>query len=280
MRNQPPTLLTTFLVLLISSLLTGCTVKQAVEDLRTTEFLNYQALQPTKVTPFDRAWIAPNIAAGVYESLIVDAVRTDFVKPDNWIFSAGTFMPTRESYLAKVNKLADYIQHAVTDRFAEGEEKDPQVAVKRAPAHEPIQGEVEKLAAPKPQRRDPIEPLNPGPRTLHVQISIVEADFGDPLIYAGLLAVPVPAAANISTAVKSPSLTLEARLVDQESGEIKMALIDRRFPQLKIVDVNRLTVSSALHEIADSFADDLVRSLYRKPDHVIGKRWPFSLVPW
>jgi len=100
------------------------------------------------------------------------------------------------------------------------------------------------------------------------------------VLYGALQAVPIPAVANLSTAVKAPSLTVEARLVDQTTGEVVAEVIDRRFPQVKVIDINRLTVSSALHELADSFADDMVKAFYRRPGEVVGSRWAFSLLPW
>ncbi|MFN8390406.1 MAG: hypothetical protein U0136_08965 [Bdellovibrionota bacterium] len=258
----------------------GCTVRDAIQDLRPTSFIEHENLEKTDVTPFDLAWIAPNIGASQYETLIVEAVRTDYVDTSRWIYSASALLPSRAAYVDRLNELADYIQREVTERFKSYPEKAAQVSVKPLPAVQQWELEVEKLALPPPVPATPVELIDPGSRALRVQISIAEADFGDPVVYAGLLAVPVPGVANMSTAVKSPSLTLEARLVDEHSGEIKMELLDRRFPQVKIVDINRLTVSSALHEIADSFADDLVRSFYRKPGNVVGRRWPFSLVPW
>lgn len=258
----------------------GCTVKEAIETLRPTSFIEHEQLAPSKVTPFDLVWVSPNIAASLYDSLVVEAVRTDFVNPDNWIYSAGPFMRSRDAYIDEVNDLAEYMQRTVIRRFRKYPERDPDVLVEQCAPMETFESELEKLVLPKAVPSDRIEPVEPEGRALSVQISIAEANFGDPLLYAGLLAVPLPGVANMSTALKAPSLTLEARLVDRDTGELKMVLIDRRFPQVKIVDVNRLTISSALHELADSFAADLVRSFYRKPGHVVGRRWPFSLVPW
>ena len=82
-------------------------MKQAVEYPQPTSFIEYpEKLSKPKYTPFDRAWIAPNIRRSSYDSLVVDAVRSDLVNYDSWIFSAGTFIPTRTIYMELVTELA------------------------------------------------------------------------------------------------------------------------------------------------------------------------------
>jgi hypothetical protein len=261
---------------------TACTVKEAVEDLTPTPFIQKpEELHKPQYTPFDLGWISPDVANWMYDTLTVEAVKTEYVNPDNWIFSAGTLMPTRASYMRQVNELADYIQKRVSKEFENYNGGNGELSVEKGLPVEPLPQNLPKeLRTPAPPQV-PIEPLEGDrKRELILDISIADANFGDPLVYGGLLAVPVPGIANLSTAVKSPSLTLEARFIDKTSGEVVMELVDRRFPQLKIVDINRLTVSSALREIVDSFASDLVKSFYRKHGEKVGKRWPFSLLPW
>lgn len=260
----------------------ACTVKDAVENLKPTRFIeNPEILEPPKNTPFDLAWMSPNVPTWQYDTLVVEAVRTDQIDTDNWIYSAGTFIPTKEIYNRRVNELAEYIQQSLTMRFENyGRPRTPIEIEKGLPLVSGSTGIIELPTDADLVPKIPIELAIPESRTLKVELSIAEANFGDPLIYGGLLAVPVPAAANLSTALKSPSLTLEAKFRDGKTGEVLTELVDRRFPQVKVIDVNRLTVASALHEIADSFAEDLVASFYRKKGEKVGKRWPFSLVPW
>lgn len=263
-------------------LLQGCTVGDAVEQIKPTDFITSpQLLHKPDRTPFDLAWSAPDINTHQYDTVVINPVRTDKINSDQWIFSASTFIASREAYLDRVSKLAKYIQSNLTERFTNYSRGDLKVSAEAAPpldlvAEEP-NGELPVKPEPEPL---PLEELFPGGRIVVIDVSIAEADFGDPLIYGGLLAVPFPGLANLSTAVKAPSLTLEARLTDPTNGEVLTELVDRRFPQIKIIDINRLTISSALHEIVDSFSDDLVASFYREHGERVGKRLPFSLLPW
>ncbi len=260
-------------------LLVACTARQAIEQPKPTSFISHRdELAKPPNTPFTLAWAAPKAEASEYARVIVAAVRTDYLQTSNWVFRAGTLIPTREDYLNRVEQLAEYIQRTVTQQFEEHDKPSQDVVVEKA---DPVQ--PRDTGPPENQGSEPlVEPMRGvvPTRTLVIELSIAEANFGDPIIYGGLLAVPVPAVANLSTAVKSPSLTLEARMVDQETGDIVTELVDRRFPQIKIVDINRLTIASALRELADSFAEDLVKSFYRKKGEKICDRLPFSLLPW
>lgn len=276
LRHHPHTLVPAILVVA----LLGCGVTEAVEPLQPTPFVTRpELLAKPKFTPFDLAWRSSTADSREFNTLIVEAVHTEQINPDNWMFSASTVMPSRRLYLERVQELADYIQRTISKRFDRDEEQRWPLVVEKAPPVEPLPSPLPLPLLPRPTEA-PVESVEPPRKTLRLQISIAEANFGDPLVYGGLLAVPVPGAANLSTAVKSPSLTLEARFVDDATGEVLAEIVDRRFPQVKPIDVNRLTVSSALREIVDSFAEDLVRSFFRRSDERVGRRFPFSLIPW
>lgn len=259
----------------------GCVVKAAVEPIKSTSFLiNGEKLQKPLDTPFDLAWASPDIESREFETVLIRAVRTDLIDPDKWTDSVGTFITSRETYIRKINELADYIQKALTTKFNKHEEKGANASVEPGIPFEAASPPPSTAPSKPPGAENLAQLILSVDRTLVVELSISEVNFGDPLLYGGLLAVPVPGVANLSTTLKSSSLTYEARFTDQTSGEVIMELRDRRFPQVKIIDVNRLTVTSALHEIADAFAEDLVASLYRKEGQKIGKHSPFSLLPW
>lgn len=269
--------------LFLLALLSACTVKSALETPRPTPFLSRpELLQKPAFTPFALAWRSPEVQTYQYDVLVVQAVRTDQVDLGNWVFSTSSLIPTEAMYQQKLHALADYIQKAVTDRFEEeSDEHDEKgglrevqqgVAVEKLPPAFP-------LPSPPPANQH-VETIEPPHKTLELQLSVSDANFGDPILYGGLLAAPVPGVANLSSAVKAPSLTIEAKFIDSDTGKVVAELIDRRFPPVKPVDLNRLTVSSPLHKIADGFADDLVRSFYRKPGQRVGRRLPFSLIPW
>ncbi len=258
----------------------GCTVKAALEPIKSTSFLSdRERLEKPRDTPFDLAWAIADIESREFDTVLIQPVRTDQINGDDWIYSASTFITSREAYLRRVNELADKIQKVLIKKFDKHEKEGLDTVVEQGIPFE--SAPVPSVIPPDPAELENLgQPVSTADRTLIIELSLSEVNFGDPLLYGGLLAVPLPGVANLSTTVKSPSLGIEARFSEQASGEIIMELSDRRFPQLKIIDANRLTVTRALHEMAKEFADDLVASLYRKEGQKIGKRFPFSLLPW
>lgn len=239
-----------------------------------------EQLQTPRDNPFSLFWETAKISTWIFDRIIVEAVRTDLIDSDQWLYSAGSFVPTKEIYQQRVYELADYIQTALTAELIDQAKAKRKVEVVNT---FPVTFIPDQLALALQNETTPvpaIDPIKPGGRTMLLQVSISEAVFGDPLVYAGLLAVPVPALANLSTAVKSPSLILEAKFIDQATGEVIVEIVDRRFPQIKIVDINRLFVSSALRELADSFNEDVATLFFRHTGEAISHRSPVSLLPW
>jgi hypothetical protein len=270
-----------FCASILLSVAYGCTVKQAIKPPIPTSFISFPELlrKPTD-SPFALAWTSPEVSTWIFDKVVVEAVRTDQLDSDKWLFSAGSFITTRERYRQQVNKLADYIQKSLTERLLKKKKREREVAVIDTVAEIPVPSETRAALAEPPSPIAPLDPVTPGSRTMLIQISISEATYGDPLIYGGLLAVPVPAIANLSTAVKSPSLTLETMFVDQATGEVVAEVVDRRFPQIKIVDLNRLLGSRALRELSDSYIEDIAELFFRKRGEEISRRSPVSLIPW
>lgn len=264
-------------------LFSGCTIRAAIQTPEPTAFIQSpELLERPKYTPFSLAWISQEIPNREYTTVIVSAVRSDMVDSANWINSSSTFLRSRESYVDRLHDLAEYTQSAVQKALVKFDSKPEDTMVTSGIAFEPA---VAALPIPTPtsfplEAEPRLDSLASHENSLEIQISIAEVCFGDPVLYGGLLFVPVPAAANLSTAARSASLTLEARFIDGNSNVAVGELIDRRFPRIKAIDLNRLTVDSAVHEMADSFAEDLVRSIYRKEKQKVKGHFPFTLIPW
>lgn len=263
-------------------LLPGCTLKKAAEPLKPSAFIAHpEHLKSPDNIPFSLFWETEKISSWTFDKIIVEAVRTDLINADEWLYSAGSFVPTRKVYQQRLYELADYIQTALTEELqSQGKTKRKVEIINTFPVTFIPDQLALALAKQSTTKIPQLDSLNPGGRTMLLQVSISEAVFGDPLVYAGLLAVPVPALANLSTAVKAPTLVLEAKFVDQETGEIILEIVDRRFPQVKVVDLNRLFVSSALKELADSFNEDIAELFFRHTGEAISRRSPVSLFPW
>lgn len=260
----------------------GCTLKTAIETPEPTAFImRPELLTKPKDLPFDLHWSTPKVSTWLFDTVIIKQVELEQVDENKWGFSAGTFITSKESYIESVFDLSIYLQKSIAksfiDRINNLEARD--VRVLEEVPHAYYNTSMKSVLSPDTPL--PLyDPVSPGKRILLVELCLSEITFGDPLLYAGLFAVPVPGIANMSTSIRAPSMVMKARFVDQESGEVFAELVDRRFPQLKPVDLNRLVIGYALEEIADSFADDLARLFFRSRGSSIRKRSPISLLPW
>ncbi|NND87722.1 MAG: hypothetical protein HKM28_00585 [Flavobacteriaceae bacterium] len=269
-----------FISLLFGLSTTGCTVKKFAEELKPSSFITQpKRLAKSKDLPFNLAWVSPEISTRLFGDVIVSAVLSDMVDSDKWVFSAGTFVPTRNNYIERTLEVSDYIQDRVIKRLEEKREERKMESILISKGL-PQNTKDEQTSDPDVEPIPYLEPLDRGDRTLLIEVSVSEITFGDPLIYGGLFAAPIPGIANLSTGVKSPSITLEAKFVDKATGVVITEVIDRRFPQIRIIDLNRLIIEQSLKEMSDSFAEDIAELFFNESREKIPGRWPFSILPW
>lgn len=256
----------------------GCVARQAISSPNPTPFVTQPSrLEHIDGLPFELIWMTPEFSTRLFSTVKISAVRSDQLDSDTWIFSAGAFVRTRENYILRTEKIAAYLQQTTAEAFRRKVSKKEAVGV-RIEEGLPLQS-VDEFSAPQTPLPS-YEPLQRENRTLLIELSISEMSLGDPLIYGGLFAAPIPGIANLSTGVKAPALTIEAKFVDEATGEVIIELLDRRYPPIKIVDFNRLTVERSLRKIADQFAQDLARLFFANKGERLPRRWPVSLIPW
>ncbi len=260
----------------------GCTVRAALQSPDTASFISKpERLERSSDVPFDLFWSAPEISSWLFDTVVIDQVSIDHIKSSDWFYSASAFIRSEESYIERVFDLSVYLESALAENFkskAKAQQRQS-IQVKEQVPQVYYNMSVE-LFPETPSPLPLFDPIAEGERTLLVKVSLSEVIFGDPLLYAGLFAVPVPGIANISTGFRASSLVFQAKFIDQESGTVIAELVDRRFPQLKLVDLNRLFVGFDLKELADSFAEDLAALFFRSRGEALRRRSPVSLLPW
>ncbi len=128
--------------------------------------------------PFSLYWETAKISTWTFDKIIVEAVRTDLIDTDQWLYSAGSFVPTRDVYQQRVYELADYIQMTLTDELNYQGKSKRKVEIDNT---YPVTFIPDKLAvelmnlSAKPI--PPLDPVRPGGRTMLLQVSIAEAIF-------------------------------------------------------------------------------------------------------
>ena len=119
----------------------------------------------------------------------------------------------------------------------------------------------------------------PGPRTIVVEIALTELEFSRPIARAGSMVAPIPGAGAALSMISDPHAAFAARVTDGATGELIATAADRKFPPTRIVDLNKLTVTSSAREICSLWADSIARGIQSKDGEKITSQ-SFSFLPW
>jgi Protein of unknown function (DUF3313) len=121
---------------------------------------------------------------------------------------------------------------------------------------------------------------SPQPRGLIFDIALTELEFSHPIQKAGIMLVPIPGSSVLFNAVSDPHVAFAARIYDAHTGKLVATLADRRFPPTRLLDVNRLTLSSSAREICQTWADIIAEGLNRDRFADVPDRGFFAILPW
>ena len=112
-----------------------------------------------------------------------------------------------------------------------------------------------------------------------VEIALTELEFSHPLARAGSLVAPVPGAGSALSSISDPHVAFAMRVTDASTGELLFTAADRRFAPTRIIDLNKLTVSSSVREIVALWADVIGRGIQSDGFTKI-KTKTFDWLPW
>lgn len=238
-------------LLITAALFSACAATKRLSAPLPQTFLEGVNLSEKKERlPFDHAWSAPNAAWDSYKTVFIKPIRTDLLPDNAWKDSISFAITDREDYLAKVHELAKYFQEQLIAEIG-----------KRNGKH------LANLASAA------------GPGVAVVEIAFTEVEFSHPLKNAGALAAPLPGAGVISSAISDPYVTFALRVTDGATHTLLATAADRKFAPVAVLNVNKLTISSANREICGIWAEEIADTLGSdRLTKVDGTTW--KLLPW
>lgn len=230
---------------------TGCATNDRVKPL-TNAFLEDRDVSVKDETlPLSHAWIDPELPnGGYYTKVFYRSVTIDKLPDDAWKASASPVLISKAEYLRLAQNLADYFKQRLIDETTTFKNKSFSVV------EQPEAG------------------------GLVFDIAITELEFSHPITKAGMLLVPIPGASVVFSAVSDPHVAFAARVYDGKTGKLIATLGDRRFPPVRLLDVNKVTISSSNREIVNDWADIIVEGLNRDEFARISDRGIFRILPW
>ena len=230
--------------------LSGCALKDRTAPISKTFLEDQDVTQADDKLPFNHAWIDPELPAGYYTKVYFRTVTADKLPEGAWKASVSTFMTSEKQYKKEAAALAEFFKQQLIQKVTKY--KNGTIAVV-----------------------DQVEP-----HALVFDIAITELEFSHPISKAGIMLVPIPGSSLAFNAVSDPHVAFAARVYDGESGKLVATLGDRKFPPTRIIDLNKVTVTSSPREIVTIWAEIFAEGLNADRFAPVSSRGIFSILPW
>jgi hypothetical protein len=229
----------------------ACATQDRVRPLSSTFLEDRDVDVKDETLPLSHAWIDPEIPrGGYYSKVFYRSVTIDRLPEDAWKASKSPLLTSKEQYTQLAQNLAEYFKQRLIDETTHFKKGSFTVADQ------------------------------PEEHGLVFDIAITELEFSHPITKAGMMLVPVPGASVAFSAVSDPHAAFAARIYDGKSGKLVATIGDRRFPPVRLLDVNKVTISSSNREIVNDWADIIVEGLNRDEFARVSDRGIFRLLPW
>jgi hypothetical protein len=101
----------------------------------------------------------------------------------------------------------------------------------------------------------------PNDKTLIVEIALTELVLSEPLLRVLALAAPVPGVDVALSTISDPHVAFAARFLAPDGVTLLGTVADRRFPPLRVIDLNKLRARSSAREIISMWARELAESI-------------------
>ncbi len=199
--------------------------------------------------PFAHAWVKPHFDGQKFNKIFIKDVRIDQLPEDSWKASSGLYISSKDAFLEEAQGLAEYFKDKLIAAFVRYPDRRLELA------------------------------YAPGIDTISLEIAFTELLFSHPAARAGSLAVPVPGTGAVLSAISDPHVAFAAQLRDS-SGTLVATAADRKFSPIRLLDLNKLTVTSSAREVCSIWATLIAEATNRGRSERTENRGSFSLLPW
>ena len=201
--------------------------------------------------PFQRVWVKPGVDRSQYDYILIQRVNTSYLLDNTGWRAANPGNSTLESAAAD---MAQYTEQAFDRAFRNWENSALLVG------------------------------FRPGPRTLSLELAITELVPAKAVLGAVGLVAPAAGQAAIGAGSKvaagRPSVAIEGRVTDSQTGEVLMMFADREERQVRVVDLKSVTWWGHAKPIIDDWARQCAELANTPSSHKVSDRSKFTLMPW
>jgi hypothetical protein len=230
-------------------MLLGCSAYKRIDSVPTTFLEGVDTTKSIDNLPFSHAWVKPGFDGRMYRKVYLPKIRTDLLPIDQWKRSSSPLLSSKQEYNSAAEEIASFFR----TQLIEGINKYPE------------------------NRFLVVD--TPGSDVLTLQIALTELEFSHPIARGASLAAPIPGTGPVVSSISDPHVAFAARILNP-SGQLVATVADRRFPPTRIVDLNKLTVSSSAREICSLWASTMAEALNKGRFVKTEREGRFSISPW
>ena len=205
----------------------------------------------TERFPFQRVWVRPGVDRSQYDYILILPVNTNYLLENTGWKAAN---PGNAGLDDAARDLAQYTEQAFDNAFRDWKDSALLVGVR------------------------------PGPRTLSLELAIVELVPAKAALGAVGLVAPVAGQAVVGAGAKAasgkPAVAIEGRVKDSQTGEVLLTFADREERQWRVVDVKSVTWWGHARPIIDDWARQCAELANTPATHKVEDRSRFTLKPW
>jgi hypothetical protein len=242
--------ISTGLMLACIALVSGCKSTKPAPD---SGYLSspYMMTEQRERFPFNRVWVKPGVNKDSYHAIIVSPVNTAYLMNNTGWKAAN---PRNRNLDTDAQELAQFTR----DTFVKAFNDDP---------HHRLQ-----------------VTWQGGPGVAVLDLAIVELVPSKAALGALGLVAPFAGAAAVGVGSKvaggNPSVAIEGRLYDSQTGTILMMFADREEPPFRIVDAKAVTWYGDAEDSIEIWAKQMVELANTPRSHQVDDASSFSLSPW
>lgn len=233
-----------------SLLVSGCSAKKRITPVSNTFLEDVDISHKEENLPFDHSWVNAKVKPGHYKAILIKPIRTDLIPKSDWRKSESTLIKSESDYFKEADLIVNHFKDEIIKYLSE--HKQQRIKIAQAP----------------------------GPEVAELSIVMTELEFSHPAARAASLIAPVPGTGAVVGAISDPHAAFALRVTDSQSGELLATAADRKFPPTRIVDLNKLTVSSSAREVCSLWAETIADAIQQGRMAKIKDVGGFSLLPF
>ncbi len=227
----------------------GCAAKDRVTGVPNTFLKDVDITKKLENMPFTHSWVWKEVDPKNYDAVYLPPIKLA-MPSGSWKNSASGWITSEQDYLDEAEKIAEYFRKRIVEEIQQTPSARLGVAT------------------------------SPGPGVVVIEIALTELEFSHPVARAGALAAPIPGTSAALSTVTDPHAAFAARLTDAQTGALIATAADRKFPPTRLLDLNKLTVTSSAREVASNWAVEIADAVQKGRLAEVPTKGRFDWKPW